>query len=156
MAAVNAQGTELWLIDPTDGTLIDTGCVNSIDGLSAPNDDIETTCLRDTARCYEAGLATPGTATMEIQFDPRNADHVRLHRAYLSGRNAKWALGMSDATGTPPTVKDGNFELPETRSWLAFEARVQDFPFSFAQNTKVTSGLPLRLSGKVAVIPATK
>lgn len=156
MAAVNTQGTELWLIDPTDGTLIDTGCVNSIDGLSAPNDDIETTCLRDTARHYEAGLATPGTATMEIQFDPRNPDHIRLNKVYLSKKNAKWALGMSDATGVAPGVKDGNFELPDNRSWLVFEARVQDFPFSFAQNAKVTSGLPLRISGNVIIIPGTK
>lgn len=156
MPGANTQGTELWLIDPIDGTLIDTGCVNSFEGLSAPHDDIETTCLRDTARRYEAGLAAPSTATMEIQFDPRSKDHMRLHSVYESGKNAQWALGFSDATGTAPTVEGGKFKLPENRSWLVFEAMIQDFPFSFAQNTKVTSGLPLRLSGKPVPIPGIK
>src|SRR5699024_8290464 len=66
--AVKTQGTDLYVIDPQDGSVISVACVTNISGLDSQLDQIETTCLSETARTYMAGLAAPGTATFGVRF----------------------------------------------------------------------------------------
>lgn len=154
---INTQGTQLYTIDPEDNSLITIDCVTSIDGIDSTLDQIETTCLEDKARTYDAGLATPGTGTFGIQVDPRNPSHILLHQLKREGTSLHWALGWSDATDTAPTVDtDGDFVLPTNRSWIIFDGFMNSFPFSFQQNAKVASTIGIQISGDPELIPAVR
>lgn len=157
--SIKTQGTDLYAIDPDDGTLIDVGCVTSIDGIDTAIDQIETTCLNGTARTYVAGLATPGTATFTIQTDTADSNHLRLHELKTAGRDIQWAIGWSEQPGLQPTVAtdssgDYEFVLPTGRSWLLFEGYMNAFPFSFAQNSVVTSAVGVQVSGEPVLVAA--
>ena len=150
--AKKTQGTNLYLIDPADDSVIIVGCVTSISGITASRDQIETTCLEDQARSYEAGMLTPGAASFGINVDPADASHVRLHELYTSGENLKWALGWSDGVA-PPTVLAGDWVLPTTRSWISFEGYISDYPFEFALSAVVASTIAVQVSGQPVFTP---
>lgn len=152
---MKTQGTQLYTIDPESGELIYVACVTSIDGIDTTIEQNETTCLESLVRTYEAGLATPGTATFSIQTDTHNPQHVRLHQLKRGGAMLKWALGWSDAVDVAPTVgSDSDFTLPTERSWIIFEGYMNSFPFSFQQNTRVSSTVGIQISGEPELIPA--
>jgi hypothetical protein len=152
---MKTQGTDLYVIDPADDSILVVGCVTSIDGIDTALDQIETTCLGDTTRSYEAGLATPGTATFGINTNPADPSHVRLHALKVSGVTLKWAVGWSESPGTAPTVDTaGDFELPDARSWITFNGFMNSFPFAFAQNAVVQSTVGIQMSGEPQFIPA--
>lgn len=156
MAAIKTQGTDLYAIDPDDGTIIDVGCITSISGVDTSIEQVETTCLNDDARTYIAGLGTPGTATFGIQTDPQDPVHVRLLELKNAGTTLQWAIGWSDGT-EPPTVDalDDDFDLPATRSWLTFEGYMNSYPFEFALNAVVTSNIGIQVSGDPVLVPKT-
>lgn len=154
---IKSQGTDLYTIDPDTGALLDVGCITSIDGIDTAIDQIETTCLNNLSRTYEAGLATPGAATFGLQFDPANVNHIRLHQLKTAGITLQWAIGFADGTLAPTTAVDSSgddeFVFPPTRSWLQFEGYMNSYPFTFALNTMVTSTVGIQLSGEPVLIP---
>lgn len=154
--AKRTQGTDLYVIDPADDSIINVGCVTSIDGIDTTVEQVETTCLSEQARSYIAGLATPGTATFGINTDPEDESHVRLHQLKVAGTTLQWAIGWSESPGTAPTGVNsaGNFVLPDARSWLTFEGFMNSYPFSFAQNSVVQSTVGIQVSGEPVLIPA--
>lgn len=145
--AIETQGTTLYAIDPDDESLIEVGCVTSIDGVDTTNEQIETTCLEDTARTYVSGLATPGAATFTINTDTSDATHVRLHVLKKRGDTLQWAIGWSDGTADPTVDSAGSFNLPTTRSWLQFSGFMTSYPFGFQQNAVVQSNIGIQISG---------
>lgn len=152
--AVKTQGTKLYIIDPADESILAIDCATSIDGITAAREQIETTCLEDQARTYEAGLATPGTMNVSINYDPTNASHERLHELYTEGLKFNAAIGWSDGTAAPTADSAGNFELPLTRSFLVLlNTFVADFPFDFSQNSVVSSNVSMQLSGFPTLYP---
>jgi hypothetical protein len=154
MSAVPAQGSQLYFEDPDTGVISEVDCITELTGLSQTRDQIETTCLSDNERSYIAGLATPGTASFSIYPDPTSASHLRLHELATAGTTIHWALGWSDGKGIAPTDYDSNgWDLPATRTWLTFDGYISDFPFDFAQNSVVTSGLGIQTSGPTEWIP---
>lgn len=156
--AIKTQGTSLYALDPEDGTVLEVGCITSLDGISSPKDQVEVTCLQDNARSYVAGLETPGTATFTIYTDTSDDSHVRLHELYKLGENMRFAVGWSDGTEAPTAATD-DFTLPDTRSWITFEGYLSDYPFSFATNSVVSSDISVQISGEVSMIakvPATE
>lgn len=154
---IKSQGTDLYTIDPATGALLDVGCITSLDGIDTAIDQIETTCLNNLTRTYEAGLATPGAATFGLQFDPAEVNHVRLHQLKTAGTQLKWVIGFSDGTVAPTTATDSagdaEFVLPPTRSWLAYDGYMNSFPFTFGLNTMVTSTVGIQVSGEPVLIP---
>lgn len=155
---MTAQGTDLFAIDPDTGTLLDVGCITSLDGLDTAIDQIETTCLNNLARTYEAGMATPGAATFGLMFEMYNPVHIRLHQLKTAGRTMQWVVGFPDGVGILPTVgtdSSGEYEfvLPPTRSWIAFEAYMNSFPFTFGINSMISSTVGLQVSGDIIPIP---
>lgn len=160
--AMKTQHTDLYAINTLTGELIDVGCVTSIDGIDETIDQIETTCLNSPAREYEAGLATPGTATFGINIDTADPNHILLHQLKQQGVTLDWAIGMSDGpldangvTTAPPTVDSSGFVLPTTRSWITFSGFMNSFPFTFALNSVVQSTVGIQVSGSQALIPKT-
>ena len=146
--AIETQGTTLYAIDPADESVITVGCVTSVDGIDTSIEQIETTCLSDAARTYLSGLATPGSATFGINFDPSDATHVRLHALKVAGTTLVWALGFSDGTAAPTADSGGTFDLPTTRSWVRFNGFMNSFPFSLQPNTVVQSTVGIQISGE--------
>lgn len=154
---LTSQGTDLYTIDPDTGELLDVGCITSLDGIDTAIDQIETTCLNDTTRTYQAGLSTPGAGTFGLMIDPSNPVHVRLHQLKLSGRTLPWAVGWSDGTVAPTVGTDSSgddeFVFPPSRSWIAYDAYLSSFPFTFGLNAMVTSNVGFQLSGEPVMIP---
>lgn len=157
--AVKTQGTDLYVIDPADGSVITVGCPTSIDGIDTTLEQVEITCLGSSAREYMAGLATPGTATFGINTDPTDPSHVRLHQLKIAGTTLQWAVGWSESPGTAPTAttdSDGEyvFVTDPARSWILFEGFMNSYPFSFAQNSVVQSTIGIQVSGEPELIAA--
>jgi hypothetical protein len=151
--AIKTQGSDLFAIDPEDGSLLEVGCVTSIDGIDTTVEQIDTTCLSSLARTYVAGLLTPGAATFGINTDPSDDSHVRLHQLKTAGTELQWALGWSDGTADPTVGSPDVFVLPTSRSWITFNGFMNSFPFSFAQNTVVTSTVGIQISGDPVLVP---
>lgn len=158
--SVRTQGTELYTIDPSDGSIVTVGCPTSIDGIDASVEQVETTCLNSLAREYVAGMPTPGSASFGINFDPADISHAFLEEMYLAGTTLQWAIGWSDGTGVPPTSttdSDGDyiFVLPSSRTWTTFEGFINSFPLSFALNAVVQSTIGVQISGARTTTPAS-
>lgn|SRR5690606_22768423 len=156
---MKTQGTDLYAIDPADGSLITVGCPTSIDGIDTSIEQLETTCLNSLARTYEAGLATPGAASFGINVDPKDESHLRLHQLKTAGTTLKWAVGWSESPGTEPTIttnSDGEYEFvtDDARSWILFDGYMNSFPFSFALNAQVASTVGIQVSGEPELVPA--
>jgi hypothetical protein len=148
------KGTVLYVIDPADDSVLVVGCTTSIDGIDTSVDQLETTCLADSARTYEAGLATPGSASFTINFDPADESHVRLHQLKVAGTTLNWAVGIG--VGDAPTAdSNGTFNLPTSRPWITFEGYMNSYPFSFPLAGLITSAVGIQVSGEPTVTPAS-
>ena len=148
--AVLSQGTNVYFLDPDSGEVVEVDCATSFSPGGNPAEQIETTCLSETSRSYLPGLRTPGQATLEINPDPENASHIRMHELAETDPSPvlRWAVGWADGMGEPDVDVEGDdFELPETRTWFVFEGYISDFPFDFTQNAVVTSSVSIQRSG---------
>lgn len=150
---MKTAGTELYFLDPDDCSVVQVGCPTSLSGLDSIVEQIETTCLESTARTYEAGLATPGTASFTLSLDPQDPSHIRLLELKKAGATLQWAVGWSDGTGIDPTGAlesggdDCEFTLPTTRTWVTFEGFVNSFAFDWSLNAVVQGTLGVQVSG---------
>ena len=155
------QGTQVYVLAPTiaDPAVLEVlriECATEFNPGGSPSDQIEDTCLEEVeARTYLRGLRTPGSASLTISADPRNASHLRLHQLSESADATplKWAIGWSDGVDIPPTVAAGDFALPATRTWFTFQGYVSDFPFDFTANTVVKTAATIQRSGGSAWVP---
>jgi len=152
--AIKTQGTRLYAIDPEDESVITVGCITSLSGIDTTNEQIETTCLSDQARTYLSGLATPGAATFDINFDTTDVTHTRLHELKVAGTTLLWAVGFADGTAAPTVDSGGTWDLGTSRSWIRFEGFMTNFPFDFSQNSVVSSSVGIQISGEPEVIAA--
>ena len=147
--SVLTQGTQVYFVDPDTLAVTAVECATAFNPGGQPADQIEDTCLESDTRTYKKGLRTPGQATLTINADPQKASHVRLHELSEENvdRQIKWAVGWSDGTAAPTADSDGDFVLPNTRTWFTFEGYVSDFPLDFAQNTVVVTAATIQRSG---------
>lgn len=157
--AKKVAGTNLYAIDPVNGAVIVVGCPTSISGIDTSVEQIETTCISNTTRTYEAGLATPGTASFGINTDPSDPSHVRLHQLKTAGTTLQWAVGWSESPDTAPTTEQDSageyvFVTNPARSWILFEGFMNSFPFEFALNAVVQSTVGIQVSGEPVLVPA--
>lgn len=156
---MKTAGTALYFLDPDDCSVVQVGCPTSLSGLDSTVEQIETTCLENTARTYEAGLATPGTATFALSLDPNDPSHTRLLELKKAGATLQWAIGWSDGIGIDPTGAlesggdDCEFTLPTTRTWVTFEGFVNSFAFAWELNAIVQGTLGIQVSGDPDWIP---
>lgn len=155
--AVTTIGTKAFIIDPeaSDGpAILAIDCAIAIDGLGAPREQNDITCLEDTARRFIGGLATPGTVTVNINADPSSESHVRLHQMYVANTVFDLAIGWGDGSSVPTLGSDGKFDFPTDRTFIeALETYVADFPFNFSLNSVVQSAMSFQLSGFPILYP---
>lgn len=159
--AIKTLRSSLYYIDPDENEVVTVGCVTSLTGIEASRDQLETTCLEDSARSYEAGLGTPGTKTFTINFDPADASHVRVYNLWRAGTKVIWALGLGDgpaapAALVPPTyASDGGFNLPDTRSWITYEGYVSNVPLDLSLNAMLTANVSVQISDFPTLVERT-
>lgn len=156
---MRSAGTELYFLDPADCSVVQVGCPTSITGLDSTIEQLENTCLESTARTYEAGLATPGTATFTLSLNPQDPSHIRLLELKTAGTSLRWVIGFPDAIGTDPAgVEDSDeecdFTLPAGRTWLRFDGFVNSYAFDFSLNALITATVGIQVSGDPDLIPA--
>lgn len=147
--SIKTQGTDMFIIDPDDGSLIEVGCATSIDSAGATRAVFTIPpCLSDTtgAASKSPGELTPATLTFGLNVDPTDASHVRLHQLLVEGDTVQVAVGWSDGTANPTVSSPGSFILPTTRTWLTFSGFVSAFPFNFAANAVVASTVSFELT----------
>lgn len=154
--AVKTQGTQLYVADifASGGCeLLTVECATSLSGLSNPREQIETTCLESDAREYEGGLSTPGTLTVNLNFDPANESHVRLAELWSENAgNVSMAIGVGTPVDSAPTLgSDCEFEFPTNRHFIEFEGYIADVPLEFALNAVVTSAVSVQISGSYII-----
>jgi hypothetical protein len=147
--SILSQGTQVYAINPVTRELITIQCATAFNPGGNPADQLEDTCLEAFDRSYKPGLRTPGAATLTLNADPSFESHTDLFD--LSKQNPppslKWAIGWSDGTAPPTVDSNGNFNLPNTRTWLDFEGYVSDFPFDFQLNSIVSGDVSIQRSG---------
>lgn len=149
--SVFTQGTHIFFIDPAGaGSVVQVKRATGFNPGGSPADQIDETALEDFDKMFKKGMRTPGQASMTINADPAEPSHIRLHELSESNdqnlKPLKWVIGWSDGIA-PPTVTDGEFTLPDSRTWFKFEGYVADFPFDFALNTIVTTQVSIQRSG---------
>lgn len=150
--ALKTQGTNVYIIDPDASAgeeILRIACAISVSGVSAPRDQLDSTCLEDSARTYEAGLMTPGAATLSLNFDPTQDSHMRLYELWQDGTKFDLAIGYSDGTAAPELASDGvSFDFPTTRTFMELtDTYVADVPQTIDTNALVTAEVSLQLSG---------
>ena len=152
--AIKTQGSQLYFKDPANDAVVAIQCSTGISGFSSPRDQIETTCLEDDSRSYEPGMRTPGAITLNLNFDPANASHLRIQQLYVSGeRSIEFALGWSDGTAAPTVDTSGEFDLPESRTYSVFNGYFADVPQEFALSAVVTAAASIQVSGDIEIVP---
>lgn len=158
--AVKTQGTQLYIADifaSSGCELIKVECATSLDGLSNPREQIETTCLESDTRQYEAGLSTPGQISVSLNFDPANESHLRIVELWQENEgNLTFAIGMGNPVDSDPTLSSAcEFSYPTDRHFVEFEGYIADIPLSFPLNSVVTSTVTIQVSGPYVVFPRT-
>lgn len=153
------QGTQVYFYDPatvSDG-VYEVQCAVDIDLGGSPADQLDDTCLVDTARSYKPGLRTPAASSLTLRPDPENAVDVLMQEMF--NRNPSpdlmWAVGWSDASTAPTIDSVGDWSLPTDRTWCVFVGYIADFSFSFTGNSLVSTAGSIQRSGLVTWVPAT-
>lgn len=158
--ALTTIGTKMYIIDPAGSNgpvILPIECAVSIDGLGAPREQNDITCLEDNARQFIGGLATPGTMTVTVNFDPQNESHIRMHEMYVNNTRFDAAIGLGDGDSAPTLDSSDEFDLPADRSWIELlQAYVSDYPFTINLNAVVQSAIAFQLSGFPTVFPKSQ
>ena len=158
MGAKLTKGTQLYFIDPSDDSVTEITEVTGFNPGGAPSDQIEVTALDDDAKEFMRGMRTPGTATIEVNPDPENASHSRLHELFLDDtvESVPFAVGWSDGTADPTADSDGTFDQTAVaRTMYYFDGYIADFPFDFSINAVVKSTISIQRTGEATWIETT-
>jgi hypothetical protein len=143
------KGTQIYFVDPSDDSIVEVTGVTTFNPGGAPADQIETTSLTDSVKTFMRGLRTPGQATMEINADPTNASHIRLHELAQDDtvEYVSWAIGWSDGTTDADVDSSGDYVLATSRTWFQFNGYISDFPLDFSTNSVVKSSVTIQRTG---------
>lgn len=150
---MKTKGTHLYFIDPRDDSITKLACPKAVTGFSSSATSIDTTCLDSDGMESDPGMPTPGVISVPVDFDTAKPSHMKLEGLRKAGLRCKWALGFGDGVAAPTVDSSGDFELPDTRSWILFNAHVADIPLDFAVNANVASTFSLQQSGDREIIP---
>jgi len=149
------KGTQLYIIDPDDDSVLEITDVVSLNPGGAPADQIEVTVLTSDQKEFVRGMRTPGTASLEINADPANESHIRLHELFLDDdvETIPFIVGWSGDTTDPDVDSGGAFDISAAtaRTWYQFSGYVSDFPFDFSTNTVVKTAVSIQRTGENSV-----
>lgn len=143
----SSQGSKMWFIDPLTNDLVEVDCPTAISIPAAAREQLDVTCLGDTARKYKAGLGNPATATFSVFFDTSSESHVLIEDLLLSGETTTWIVGLGDGTAAPTVDSAGVVTFPTTRSYYLFEGYVSDGPLTLEIAAENTVEFSIQMTG---------
>ncbi len=144
------QGSRLYTINPNTDALVPITRLTNFNSGDQAASQIDDTDLDDEIYFSQVrGLSAPGDATFDLNATASDASHVLLYsmRQSTSQTPAKFAFGWSDGTAAPTVDSNGNFNLPNTRTWYTFEGYVSNFPFSHETNSIVKTSVSILKEG---------
>lgn len=141
---VLTQGTHVWVFDQL-GTpaLHRIFCLKSIDVGDDSVSDVDDACLDSDVLTTDWGAITPGEGSLVINTDPENESHLTLFEIASRRGAVDVYIGWSDGVGEP-TLVDGDVELPPTRTWSYFGAKIRKGKPVFDPNSIVNHTLPMK------------
>ena len=156
---LKTQGSELYILDETGSPqrIVKIANVSSIDGLGGSASEIDITNFDSTAMEYLVGLLDNGAASVSLNLSPNDSSHQLLN-TIKGGDRYYWAIGLSDGTADPipnPSPGVGGISVTIGRSWLTFQASVQQWQYSLSTNDAVRISTSLRISGEITLFPRT-
>jgi len=158
MAKVDiTKGMKVYMIDPAAnsgaGAVVELKKVTSFNFGGAPATEIDdTTFDNEEVMTRLAGLKDPGQATLNVLHSLGEASHKTLKDLDDAGdsQTTTFAVGFTDGTDAP-TITDGEFTYPATRSFMAIKGWVLDWPIDFQLNSSVPVPVSIRRTSKLIV-----
>ncbi len=144
-----AKGTQFFMMDPSDDSVVKYHKPQSIPELSAPRTEIDVTSIEDDGPQYLPGPVAPGETAINTNFDPGEASHMLALSLYKDDDApiVQWAIGWPGST-TAPTVVGSVFDrTATTRAFTYFTGYVKDLPHAFQVGQFVTGNLLIKRSG---------
>ena len=155
--AINVKGTEIWFYDATASSpaVVKVGCPTGLGGLGGARDQNEVPpCFDSDEKQFLPGMITPGSADLQINYDPAVVSHTRMHELYRAGTVLSFVIGLAGDT-TAPTWSGTAWVLATGRNWLKFTGYFSDYSFDFAVGGVVSSAIPVQLSTGLIPVKAT-
>lgn len=154
MSLLITKGMKVWMINRLDSdAVVEIKRVTAVNFGTSPADDIETTDLEATThRGYDKGLKAPSTATVSILYDTSADSHAALKALEEAADTNETMIAIGAADGTDaPTVTDGKFVFPTTRSYMAITGYVSDFPVDIQISSTVPVPCSIRRNGGLII-----
>lgn len=151
--SLKTQGTELYILDPTNsGSEVQKiANVTGGSGVGGEAGTIDTTNLSSTAMEFVAGLKDNGTVSFDVNWDPSEASHVDLD-ALVGGDNVRLLIAGSEST-TQPSYSS-SYTLPTDRTTIDFTGAVLSFQKDFSTDDIWRGSVSVRVSGAITITPA--
>ena len=107
------------------------GDVVSIAGPGISKDEIEVTALDSTAKEFIGALDDPGEITLELNWNPQDAEHVNLRTDAEGNTPRNYRIVWNDVSATQVT----------------FNAEVMEFSLNTEPNDAVKASCRLKING---------
>lgn len=156
MAKVDiTKGMKVYTIDPTKndgaGEIVVVKKVTSFNFGGAPATEIDDTSFdNEDVMTRVSGLKDPGQATLNVLHSIGEPSHELLKDMddANDAMTTTFAVGFTDGT-EPPTIEAGKMKFPNTRSFMAIEGWVLDWPVDFQVNSSVPVPVSIRRISKL-------
>lgn len=141
-----------WVVGWSDGkvspTALQAGAVSDINITNGG-----TGYLTAPTVALTGGGGTGATATAQLTGTVVTGITITNNgTGYTSAPTVGFTGGSGTGAAAVSVVGDGDFVLPNTRTWFLFDGYVSDFPFDFSANTVVTTAATIQRSGGSAWI----
>lgn len=154
--SVKTQGTQLYFIDPDDGSVVEVPCTTGITGVGATRAVFTAPpCLDDTSGTAnkQPGELTPGALSFGLNLDSSVAQHLRINELLISGDVVAFAIGWADGGAAPTSDSTLSFVMPSTRTWSRFNGFFSGVPVDFAVNAVVTTNVGVEMTTAPVIVP---
>lgn len=154
--SIKSQGTTLYFVDATQSSpaVVTMKCPTGISGMGGARDQIDDTCLANTAdKTFVGGLGNPGQVSVPFILSPTDASHKDLFDLKDAGTTLEWCVGLSDGTNAATLDSNDSFVAPTSRSSIIFNGYVSDVNIDVAGNDVVRGTLTIQRSGAVTLTP---
>jgi hypothetical protein len=148
--SLTTKGTEVWFVLSETGgyELVKVGCPKGAGPIGGSKSQIDRTCLDDTEKQFDPGMASPGAISVPLDFDPSKVSHQQIVDMDLDDLKTTWIVGMGDGTSLPSVnAGTGLITWPSTRTFVEFQGYVADVPLDFQIDKNVGSTVSIQRSG---------
>lgn len=103
-----AQGTRLYYSSSASPSVFtEVSCPTNINESGIQRNEIDVTCLSDSAKQFAPGLPDYGNVSFEINWNPDTASHAALFGLIESGDVREWKITFNDTAPATAVHFDG-------------------------------------------------